>query len=55
LKVYFDNFPSENESIDLTDLIYKDWLFCFSHIVFVFLFCVTFVLLVFLQPRSHGG
>jgi len=24
LKVYFDNFPSENESIDLTDLIYKD-------------------------------
>jgi hypothetical protein len=55
LKVYFDNLPSENESIGLTDPVYKDWLFCFSHIVFVFLFCVTFVLLVFLKPWSNGG
>jgi hypothetical protein len=50
LKVYFDNFPSENESIGFTDPVYKDWLFCFSHIVFVFLFGVTFVLLVSLTP-----
>jgi uncharacterized protein YxjI len=24
LKLYFDNFPSENESIGLSDLVYKD-------------------------------
>jgi hypothetical protein len=24
LKVYFDNFPTENESIGLTDPVYKD-------------------------------
>jgi hypothetical protein len=24
LKAYFDNFPSENESIGLNDLVYKD-------------------------------
>jgi hypothetical protein len=24
LKVYFDNFPNENESIGLTDPVYKD-------------------------------
>jgi len=24
LKVYFDNLPSENESIGLTDPVYKD-------------------------------
>jgi hypothetical protein len=55
LKAYFDNFPSENESIGLNDPVYKGWLFGFSHIVFVFLFCVTLVLLVFLQSRSNGG
>jgi hypothetical protein len=55
LKAYLDNFPSENESIGLNYLVYKGWLFCFSHIVFVFFFCVTLVLLVFLQPRSNGG
>jgi hypothetical protein len=40
LKAYFDNFPTENESIGLNDLVYKDWLFLFifSHIVFVFFF-----------------
>jgi len=55
LKAYFDNFPSEIESIGLNDPVYKGCLFCFSHIVFVFFFCVTLVLLVFLQPRSNGG
>jgi hypothetical protein len=50
LKAYFDNFPSENKSIGLNDPIYKGWLFCFFHIVFVFLFCVTFVFLVSLTP-----
>jgi hypothetical protein len=55
LKAYLDNFPSENESIGLNYLVYKGWLFCFSHIVFVFFFCVTLVLLVFLQPRSNSG
>jgi hypothetical protein len=54
LKAYFDNFPSENESIGLNDPVYKDRLFCFSHIVFVFSF-FTFVLLVSFQPRSNGG
>ena len=49
LKAYFDNFSSENESIGLNDLVYKDWFF-FSYIVFVFLFGVTLILLVFLQP-----
>jgi uncharacterized protein YxjI len=24
LKAYFDNFPTENESIGLNDLVYKD-------------------------------
>ena len=55
LKAYFDNFPSEIESIGLNDPVYKGCLFCFSHIVFVFFFYVTLVLLVFLQPRSNGG
>jgi hypothetical protein len=50
LKAYFDNFPSENESIGLNDPVYKGSLFCFSHIFFAFLFCVTFVLLVSLTP-----
>jgi hypothetical protein len=50
LKVYFDNFLSENESIGLNNPVYKGCLFCFSHIVFVFLFGVTFVLLVSLTP-----
>ena len=45
-----NNFPSENESIGLSDPVYKGWLFCFSHIVFVFLFGVTLVLLVSLTP-----
>ena len=49
LKAYFDNFPSENESIGLNDPIYKGWFF-FSHIFFVFLFGVTLVLLVSLTP-----
>jgi hypothetical protein len=35
LKVYFDNFSVENDSIELGYPVYKDWLF-FSHIVFVF-------------------
>jgi hypothetical protein len=47
LKAYFDNFPSENEYIGLNDLVYKDF---FSRIVFIFLFCMTFVLLVYSQP-----
>jgi hypothetical protein len=55
LKTYFDNFPSEDESIGLSDPVYKNWLFCFSHIVFVFLFGVTLILLVFLQLRSNCG
>jgi len=55
LKAYFDNFPSENESTGLNDPIYKSWLFCFSHIVFVFLFSVTLILLVFLRAWSNGG
>jgi hypothetical protein len=38
VKAYFDNFPSENESIGLNDPIDKGWLFCFSH----FYFCVSF-------------
>ena len=38
LKAYFDNFPSEIESIGLNDPVYKGCLFCFSHIVFVFFF-----------------
>jgi len=35
-------------TIKLGDPVYKDWFF--SHIVFVFLFGVTFILLVFLTP-----
>jgi hypothetical protein len=34
----------------LNDPVDKGWLFCFSHIVFVFLFGVTLVLLVSLTP-----
>jgi hypothetical protein len=45
LQVCVDNFSIENDSIELGDPVYKDW-FIFSHIVFVFLFGVTFVLLV---------
>jgi hypothetical protein len=37
LKVYFDNFPSENESIDLNYSVYKDWFF-FSHCFVCFFF-----------------
>ena len=42
LKVYFDNFSVENDSIELSDPVYKEWFF--SHIVLCFvlvwiLFC----------------
>jgi len=37
LKVYFDNFSVENDSIELGDHVYKDWFF-FSH-CFVFFLC----------------
>ena len=47
LKVYFDNFSVENDSIELSEYIKIN---SFSHIVFVFLFGVNFVLLVSLTP-----
>jgi hypothetical protein len=49
LKVYFDNFSIENDSIELGDPVYKEWLLFFSHIVFVFLFYSCFASL------SHPG
>jgi len=39
LKVYFDNFPSENESIGFTHPVYKDLLFFFL-ILFLCFFLV---------------
>jgi hypothetical protein len=49
LKVYFDNFSVENDPIELSDHVYKDWFF-FSHCFLVFLFGVNFFLLVSLTP-----
>jgi hypothetical protein len=49
LKVYFDNFWVENDSIELSDHVYKDGFF-FSHF-FVFLFGVIF----FFASLSHPG
>jgi len=36
LKAYFDNFSIENDSIKLSDPLYKDWFF------FSYCFCVSF-------------
>ena len=52
LKAYFDEFPSENESIGLNDLVDKGWLFCFSHIIF---FCVLFLCDFCFASFSHPG
>ena len=52
LKVYFDNFLSEDESTGLSDPVIKIDYFIFLTLFLCF-FC-AFVLLLSLQPRSNG-
>ena len=54
LKAYFDNFPSENESFGLNDLVYKEWLL-FLTLFLCFFFVWLFFILVHFQPWSNGG
>jgi hypothetical protein len=49
LKVYIDNFSVENDSIKLSDPVYKYW-FSFSHC-----FCVSFWYGFCFASPSHPG
>jgi hypothetical protein len=52
LKVYFDNFSVEMTLLNWVILYIK--IDSFSHIVFLFLFGVTFFLLASLTPSNDG-